>query len=50
MHCIGVKEGKKNQKMEKEGKNKNKNLDFLIHNIFCHPQGAKFEDPGSNRS
>ena len=39
MHCIGVKEGKK-QKMEKEGKNNNKNLDFLMHNKLCHPQGA----------
>ena len=39
IHGIGVKEGK-NKKMEKEGKNKNKHLDFLIHNKLCHPRGA----------
>ena len=37
MHCIGVKEGN-NKKKEKEGKNKDKHLDFLIHDLLCHPQ------------
>ena len=38
-------------KMEKEGKNNNKHLDLLIHNILGHHKAhTNFEDPGSNRN
>ena len=28
-------------KMETEGENKNKHLDFRLHNIIGHPEGAQ---------
>ena len=38
-------------KMGKEGKNNNKNLEFLLHNLLGHPQGGYIiKNPGSNRN